>query len=175
MPESDFEEGPSEPKIDMTTGLAITTGTMIVMPGTSTISVMMGNRRNHGRDNYKRDNQRDNINNNNSNQEQLSSENRDRQHGSERERRNNQYDDGDEDDRGCNYHHYRRLSPTSPFTGYDDDEYSGIVAFTRDLRICIFPRNFKPVGIDKYDGKTAPVEWLRMYSTVIRSADGDTL
>lgn len=34
--------------------------------------------------------------------------------------------------------------------------------------------DFKPVGIDKYDGKTALAEWLRMYSTVVWFVGGDT-
>lgn len=36
----------------------------------------------------------------------------------------------------------------------DDDEFSDIDVYTRDLRICTWTRNFKPVGIDKYDSKT---------------------
>ncbi|GJN13041.1 hypothetical protein PR202_ga31374 [Eleusine coracana subsp. coracana] len=34
---------------------------------------------------------------------------------------------------------------------------------------------FKLVPIEKYDGQTNPREWLQLYSTVIRSARGDTL
>ncbi|GJN31962.1 hypothetical protein PR202_gb20426 [Eleusine coracana subsp. coracana] len=33
---------------------------------------------------------------------------------------------------------------------------------------------FKPVPIKKYDGQTNPREWLQLYSTAIRSAEGDS-
>jgi hypothetical protein len=39
----------------------------------------------------------------------------------------------------------------------------GIKALCRDLRRVRYPLNFKPPGIDKYDGSTNPVEWLKVY------------
>lgn len=33
-------------------------------------------------------------------------------------------------------------------------------------------KGFKPVGIENYDGKTKPGEWLRIYSTTVKSAGG---
>ncbi|GJN32287.1 hypothetical protein PR202_gb20784 [Eleusine coracana subsp. coracana] len=43
-------------------------------------------------------------------------------------------------------------------------------------RLCIarWPKGFKLVPIEKYDGQTNPREWLQLYSTAIRSAGGDS-
>jgi hypothetical protein len=35
-----------------------------------------------------------------------------------------------------------------------------------------YPEGFKPIGITKYDGKQAPQQWLRCYSTAIEVAGG---
>ena len=37
-----------------------------------------------------------------------------------------------------------------------------------------YPKDFKPTNIQKYDGKQDPAEWLRLYSTAISVAEGDT-
>ncbi|GJN24022.1 hypothetical protein PR202_gb11726 [Eleusine coracana subsp. coracana] len=37
-----------------------------------------------------------------------------------------------------------------------------------------WPKGFKPVPIEKYDGQTNPQEWLQLYCTAIRSAGGDS-
>jgi hypothetical protein len=34
--------------------------------------------------------------------------------------------------------------------------------------------NFKPSGIDKYDGYTNPTEWLEVYQLTIEAAGGDS-
>ena len=47
-------------------------------------------------------------------------------------------------------------------------------AYSRDLRSFNYPTNFKPQAIDKYDGKTNPEEWMRLYSTAIRAAGEDS-
>ncbi|GJN27828.1 hypothetical protein PR202_gb15882 [Eleusine coracana subsp. coracana] len=55
-----------------------------------------------------------------------------------------------------------------------DDDIDGIKAYIPRLRIARWPKGFKPVPIEKYDGQTNPQEWLQLYSTVIRSAEGDS-
>ena len=37
-----------------------------------------------------------------------------------------------------------------------------------------YPKDFKPTNIQKYDGKQDPTQWLRLYSTAISVAGGDT-
>jgi hypothetical protein len=37
-----------------------------------------------------------------------------------------------------------------------------------------WPLNFKPSGIEKYDGSTNPVEWLEVYLPPIEATDGDS-
>ncbi|GJN40078.1 hypothetical protein PR202_gb29246 [Eleusine coracana subsp. coracana] len=63
--------------------------------------------------------------------------------------------------------HRRSLTPT-------DDEIDGIKAYIPRLHIAQWPKGFKPVPIEKYDGQTNPREWLQLYSTMIRSAGGDS-
>ena len=65
----------------------------------------------------------------------------------------------------CSYED-RRRSPD-----YNDD---GVPAFTRDLRRVDWPSGFKPMGIDKYDGKTDPESWLTVYTLAISAAEGDS-
>ena len=36
------------------------------------------------------------------------------------------------------------------------------------------PKDFKPTNIQNYDGKQDPAQWLRLYSTVVSVAGGDT-
>ncbi|GJN38288.1 hypothetical protein PR202_gb27316 [Eleusine coracana subsp. coracana] len=55
-----------------------------------------------------------------------------------------------------------------------DDEIDGIKAYIPRLRIARWPKGFKPVPIEKYDGQTNPREWLQLYSMAIRSAGGDS-
>jgi hypothetical protein len=40
-------------------------------------------------------------------------------------------------------------------------------------RVC-WPLNVKPLGIEKYDGSTSPVEWLKVYHLSIEAAGGDS-
>ena len=37
-----------------------------------------------------------------------------------------------------------------------------------------YPKDFKPMNIQKYDGKQDPAQWLRLYSTTVSVAGGDT-
>jgi hypothetical protein len=39
----------------------------------------------------------------------------------------------------------------------------------------MYPEGFKPIGITKYDGKQAPQQWLRCYSTTIEVAGGSNI
>ncbi|GJN40303.1 hypothetical protein PR202_gb29504 [Eleusine coracana subsp. coracana] len=55
-----------------------------------------------------------------------------------------------------------------------DDEIDGIKAYIPRLRIARWPKGFKSVPIEKYDGQTNPREWLQLYSTVIRLVGGDS-
>ncbi|GJN16577.1 hypothetical protein PR202_gb03580 [Eleusine coracana subsp. coracana] len=55
-----------------------------------------------------------------------------------------------------------------------DDEIDGIKAYIPRLRIARWPKGFKSVPIEKYDGQTNPQEWLQLYSTAIQSARGDS-
>jgi hypothetical protein len=37
-----------------------------------------------------------------------------------------------------------------------------------------WPLNFKPSGIEKYDGSTNLAEWLEVYQLIIKAASGDS-
>ncbi|GJN16519.1 hypothetical protein PR202_gb03518 [Eleusine coracana subsp. coracana] len=63
--------------------------------------------------------------------------------------------------------HRRSSTPT-------DDEIDGIKAYIPTFRIARWPKGFKSVPIEKYDGQTNPREWLQLYSTAIRSTGGDS-
>lgn len=111
-----------------------------------------GNRSRNKRrnDDHDNDNQRNYAGNH---QEQSQPEDCDQEHGDDR------YDDSEEDDGDRNYCHYHRRTPLPVFTDCDN-EYSWIAVFTRDLHLYIYPKTFKPIGINQYDGKTLPTEWL---------------
>ena len=46
-------------------------------------------------------------------------------------------------------------------------------AFTPNMRRVVWPQNFKPGPIEKYDSTTNPKEWISIYSMVIEAAYGD--
>ena len=50
----------------------------------------------------------------------------------------------------------------------------GIKAYSTQLRRVSWPQNFKPAGIEKYEGNTDPREWLAVYELAIEAAGGDT-
>jgi hypothetical protein len=50
----------------------------------------------------------------------------------------------------------------------------GVKAFSQDLRRVSWPMNFKPSGIEKYDGSTNPVKWLKVYQFAIEAVGGDS-
>jgi hypothetical protein len=57
----------------------------------------------------------------------------------------------------------------SPVRGRD---MGGIMLFSHNMRKVIWPPNFKPSVIDKYDGSTNPVEWLEVYQLAIKATEG---
>jgi hypothetical protein len=50
----------------------------------------------------------------------------------------------------------------------------GIKAYSLDLKRVRWPVNFKPSGIEKYDGSTNLIEWLEVYQFAIEAAGGDS-
>jgi hypothetical protein len=48
-------------------------------------------------------------------------------------------------------------------------------AFSTRFNSYKYPEGFKPIGITKYDGKQAPQQWLRSYSTAIEVAGGSNI
>jgi hypothetical protein len=48
-------------------------------------------------------------------------------------------------------------------------------AFSARFSSYKYPEGFKPIGITKYDGKQAPQQWLRCYSTAIEVAGGSNI
>jgi hypothetical protein len=48
-------------------------------------------------------------------------------------------------------------------------------AFSARFNSYKYPECFKPIGITKYDGKQAPQQWLRCYSTAIEVAGGSNI
>jgi hypothetical protein len=48
-------------------------------------------------------------------------------------------------------------------------------AFTARFSNYKYPEGFKPIGITKYDGKQAPQQWLRCYSTAIEVTAGSNI
>jgi hypothetical protein len=48
-------------------------------------------------------------------------------------------------------------------------------AFSARFSSYKYPEGFKPIGITKYDGKQAPQQWLRCYSTTIEVARGSNI
>jgi hypothetical protein len=48
-------------------------------------------------------------------------------------------------------------------------------AFSARFSSYKYPEGFKPIGITKYNGKQAPQQWLRCYSTAIEVAGGSNI
>jgi hypothetical protein len=49
------------------------------------------------------------------------------------------------------------------------------LAFSARFSSYKYPKGFKRIGITKYDGKQAPQQWLRCYSTAIEVAVGSNI
>jgi hypothetical protein len=50
----------------------------------------------------------------------------------------------------------------------------GVMDFTHDLKRVCWPLNFKPSGIDKYNGSTNRAKWLELYQLAIEANVGDS-
>jgi hypothetical protein len=48
-------------------------------------------------------------------------------------------------------------------------------AFSARFSSYKYPEGFKPIGITKYDGKQAPQQWPRCYSTAVEVAGGSNI
>jgi hypothetical protein len=50
----------------------------------------------------------------------------------------------------------------------------GVRAYSDELNRVRCPLNFKPSGIEKYDGSTNPAKWLEVYQLTIKATGGDS-
>ena len=58
--------------------------------------------------------------------------------------------------------------PRRPRRDYEpDNDLDGFSAFSSRLRVIQWPATFKLTGIKKYEGKSDPKTWLRIYSIVV--------
>jgi hypothetical protein len=55
---------------------------------------------------------------------------------------------------------------------HDDDDSDRFPAFTTSSIDKSYPKDFKPIGIPKYDGKQDPRQWIRYYSVAIEVSGG---
>jgi hypothetical protein len=55
---------------------------------------------------------------------------------------------------------------------HDNDDSDRFPTFTASITDKSYPKDFKPVGIAKYDGKQDPRQWLRCYSIAIEVSGG---
>ena len=56
----------------------------------------------------------------------------------------------------------------------DDDDPEGPRAFTRALQTLQWPHGFKITGVEPYEGRMNPTQWLQAYATAVHTAGGDT-
>jgi len=56
----------------------------------------------------------------------------------------------------------------------DADNPEGPPAFTRVLRTLQWPHGFKITGVEPYEGRMNPTQWLQAYATAVHAAGGDT-
>ena len=54
------------------------------------------------------------------------------------------------------------------------DNFDHFLALSSIFDNIEYPKNFKPMNIQKYDGKQDPAQWLCLYSTAINVPGGDT-
>jgi hypothetical protein len=64
--------------------------------------------------------------------------------------------------------------PTQRRSPARDRDASVIKSFSCDLRKVVWPPNFKPSAIDKYNRSTNLVEWLKVYQLAIEAVGGDS-
>ena len=54
------------------------------------------------------------------------------------------------------------------------DNFDRFQALSKAFDNIEYPKDFKPTNIQKYDGKQDPAQLLRLYSTTVSVAGGDT-
>ena len=54
------------------------------------------------------------------------------------------------------------------------DNPEGPPAFMRALRTLLWPHGFKITGVEPYEGRMNPTQWLQAYTTAVRAVKGDT-
>jgi hypothetical protein len=59
-----------------------------------------------------------------------------------------------------------------PRRGLNQDKILCLIVHETTLELDV-RLNFKPLGIDKYDGSTNPTEWLEVYQLAIKAVVGD--
>jgi hypothetical protein len=64
----------------------------------------------------------------------------------------------------------RRRDRTDRYHNADDSDC--FPAFTSNITDWSYPKDFKPVGIPKYDGKQDPRQWIRCYFITIEVSGG---
>jgi hypothetical protein len=57
---------------------------------------------------------------------------------------------------------------------HNDDDNDRLPAFTSNITEKSYPKEFKPVGIPKYDDKQDPHQWIQCYSVAIE-VSGDPI
>jgi hypothetical protein len=72
---------------------------------------------------------------------------------------------------GCSVNTPTR-SKDCPDKYHDDDDNDSFPAFTSNITKKSYPKDFKPVGIPKYDSKQDPHQWIRCYSMAIEVSGG---
>jgi hypothetical protein len=80
-----------------------------------------------------------------------------------------QHDERDNDYYGLYYDHPHRERSLEA-----GNIPGGVKVYSRDLKQVQCPVNFKPSGIEKYDGSTNPSEWLVVYQLAIEAVGGDS-
>jgi hypothetical protein len=65
------------------------------------------------------------------------------------------------------------VQPTQRHSPTRDQDAEGIKSFSPDMTKVVWPPNFKPSMIDKYDGSTKAAEWLQVYQLAIEPVGGD--
>jgi hypothetical protein len=64
----------------------------------------------------------------------------------------------------------RRRDRTDKY--HDDDDNNHFPTFTSNITDKSYPKEFKQVGIPKYDSKQDPCQWIRCYSVAIKVSGG---
>jgi hypothetical protein len=68
------------------------------------------------------------------------------------------------------------LEPLNTSNTTDDGATNpeGPLAFMRALQTLQWPRGFKITGVEPYEGRMNPTQWLQAYTTTVHATGGDT-